>query len=126
MTSTVERQASDFTKHLTNIHRIAGSVSSTAYTLADAGIAPGQYAFFVADGAKFYVRWGTSAGVAVSPTAVSSGTPPSITPSATAPHMVIPSGQQQRERVPPTATHFAIVADAAAGYVTFGEATGEG
>lgn len=126
MTSAAERQASDFTKDLTNIHRVAGSVSSTAYTLADAGMVAGRFAFFAADGAKFYVRWGTSTGVAVSPTAVSSGTPPAITPSATAPHMVIPSGQQQRERIPAGATHFAIIADAAAGYVSFGDATGQG
>ena len=125
--STTERQASDFTPGTPNA--INGATSSTAYEIADLGLAAGSYMAVRLDGGgtRAHIRFGTVVGTTVDYTARNTGTPPDSVSATNAPHITVADGEGYvHVRIPALTTHLALQTEAATGVVRIMHATGTG
>lgn len=127
MSSSVERQAADFTPGTPN--KFAGSVTSTAYEIGDLGLTAGTYMCMRLDGGgtRAHIRFGTVVGTTVDYTATNTGTPPDSTAAVDAPHLTASQDAgYEHVRIPAGTTHLALQCEAAAGVVRIMSATGTG
>lgn len=86
----------------------------------------GKYVEFTAIDCNMFVRFGTSSGVQVDATTVSTNTAGTLAATGKEPHLEIVSGSSKHERILVTWTHFAFICSNATGKVYMCLATGTG
>lgn len=127
MSSTVERQAADFTPGTP--HKFAGATGSTSYLISDLGLTAGTYMCMRLDGGgtRAHIRFGSVVGVTVDYSTTDTGSPPNATAASNAPHLTATQDAgYEHVRIPAGTTHLALQCEAAAGVVRIMSATGTG